>query len=440
MSGARPLGLLGAGLIALTAGGLALHRPGEITLPSLQVTWVFVALMAVAAALYFAAVAVVLRRPARGCFWIVVLVAVAMRAIVLPAPPFLSSDVFRYVWDGKVQDAGINPYRYLPVDPALEQLRDGWIFPHINRAGTARTIYAPMAELVFGAVAAISPSVVAMKAAMCLFELLGVAGIVYVLRAIRQPAERILIYAWNPLAVWAFAGNGHADAIGIGFLGLAIAASVARRQALAGVLLSCAALVKFLPAVVAPALWRRWDWRMPAAAVITALALYGIYIAAGWSLLGYLPGYSAEEDLGSGSGFWLLAGLERIAPLPPFAGRLYIVIAAAALFGLALVVAGRDRRADPIGIARRTALLATATVFAISPHYAWYYPWLALPCCICPIPGVIYLSAAALLLYVNPLDEHFLWPCLLFLPALSLLGREWVGQRAIVRNTACPSA
>ncbi|MGH7153971.1 MAG: hypothetical protein ACREF3_08565, partial [Acetobacteraceae bacterium] len=95
------LGVLGAGLVALTAAGLTLHHPGAITLPSLRVTWVFVALMAAGACMYFLAVVLVVWRPMpRGTLWLVLGVAVILRALVLPAPPFLSSDMFRYVWDG----------------------------------------------------------------------------------------------------------------------------------------------------------------------------------------------------------------------------------------------------------------------------------------------------------------------------------------------------
>ena len=59
----------------------------------------------------------------------VLAVAAAMRLAVLAAPPYLSSDIYRYVWDGRVAAAGINPYRYIPTDPQLEHLRDPEIFP-----------------------------------------------------------------------------------------------------------------------------------------------------------------------------------------------------------------------------------------------------------------------------------------------------------------------
>jgi len=70
-------------------------------------------------------------------------VAVLLRAIALFAPQALSTDIFRYVWDGRVQAAHINPYRFIPADPALAPLRDDSIYPNINRADYAHTIYPP---------------------------------------------------------------------------------------------------------------------------------------------------------------------------------------------------------------------------------------------------------------------------------------------------------
>ena len=436
------LGGLGALLIALTLAGLSLHRPGAVTLPSPRAAHVFVELAALAALVYFAAVATVLRRPMpRGTLWLVLGVALAMRALVLPAPPFLSSDMYRYVWDGKVQNAGISPYLYIPDNPALAKLRDTAIYPHIGRVGSARTIYPPTAQLVFRLVAAISPTVLAMKAAMVGFELLGIGAIIVVLGRVGLPRERVLIYAWNPLTVWAFAGNGHADAIAIGLIGLALLARMGRRDGVTGALLGAATLVKFLPGAVAPAFWRQRDWRLPVTAAAVMVALYACYIGVGWRVLGFLPGYAREEGLDSGMGFWLLAGLDDLVHLPAFAARVYTALAACALAGLAAWVAFRPRpeangsRADMVRVGGDAALLAAATMLALSPHYSWYYAWLALPCCLCPWRSVIYLSAAGLLLDINPLNEHFLWPCLLFVPAIALGLRDLRAARP-ARTTA----
>ena len=80
---------------------------------------------------------------------IVLLIALAVRLIALIAPPFLSTDIYRYVWDGLVQGAGINPFRYIPADSHLAFLRDANIYPNINRRDYAHTIYPPGSQLIF---------------------------------------------------------------------------------------------------------------------------------------------------------------------------------------------------------------------------------------------------------------------------------------------------
>ena len=417
---------LGLILVALTLGGLALHAPGAITLASVGITELFVGLMALAAVAYLLAVrSILVARPPRGAIWLVLGVALALRLPLLVAPPFLSSDVFRYVWDGKVQSAGINPYRYIPADPALAPLRDEAIYPHVNRATYARTIYPPFAELLFSLVARIAPTVIAIKAMMLAFELVGILAVLRLLTMAALPSARLLIYAWNPLTAWAFGGNGHVDALAVGLIGLALLAAAARRPAVAGLLLGGAILVKFLPAAIAPALWRRWDWRLPVACASIVIVLYLIYIGAGWNVLGFLPGYAAEEGIDRGNAFWLLAGIGTLLPVGGWAVTIYEAVAAAALLALAVLIAlGRSVDADPqaeiVRLCGNAAILAAATMIVLSPHYAWYYAWLALPCCVCPLRSVIYLAVGGLLLYLDPWNERFVWASLVFAPTIVL--------------------
>ncbi len=446
----RKLVLFGAILITLTLAGLSLHRPaGAITMPSPRATDIFVGLMAAAGCVYLLAVRVVLRTsPPRLAAWLVLAVALALRLSVLFAPPFLSSDVFRYVWDGKVQTAGINPYRYVPADPVLAPLRDTAVYPLVNRAEYARTIYPPAAQAVFALVARIDPSVLAMKATMVAFEFAAMLAMLRLLDIAGQSRARLLIYAWNPLAVWAFAGNGHVDALAIGLIGLALLARARLRDGLAGALLGAAILVKFLPAAIAPALWRRFDWRMPLACAVVIAALYACYLGAGRHVLGFLPGYAAEEGIDRGDAFWLLAGIGEMARVTPAITALYEALAAVALGTLAFLVAFRiprpaDPGADIVRVCASAAMLAGAAVAALSPHYPWYFAWLALPCCLAPLRSIIYLSVAALLLYLDPFNERFLWASLLYVPAIVLAvldaRRHWPGRiassaQAVERN------
>lgn len=429
----RALIACGVALVALIAGGQSLHDDTELRIGGDTTLMWFVAMQAVAAAIYFHAVARVIRGPARpGDVWLALGVALAMRALPLSCAMFLSSDLFRYIWDGRVQLAGINPYRYLPIDPALESLRDTAIFSHINRADTARTIYPPMAQLVFAAVAWISQTPRAMRVAMVGFEILAIAALARALVLRGQPPARVLIYAWNPLAAWEFAGNGHVDAVAVGCLAVALLARVSDRRAATGLALATATLVKFLPAVAAPALWRRGDWRMPLAGAIAVAALYAVYLGAGWRMLGFLPGYAGEEGVADGSGIWVLAGFARVVALPPWAGPLWMVLVAVGFAAVSVRLLMRPA-ADP---ARAAAYLMVAAMIAVSPHYPWYYPWLAVPAVLAPVWPAIWLAAAAVLLYLSPLHERFVWPSLVFAPALLLAALEAFGRAPAPKKLA----
>src|ERR1700693_2214587 len=94
----------------------------------------------------FAVWLVVRRRWGANALSIILAVAVLARVVALFAPDTLSTDIYRYVWGGRVQAAGINTYRYVPVDPALAFLRDQNIYPHVNRAEYAPTVYPPVAQ------------------------------------------------------------------------------------------------------------------------------------------------------------------------------------------------------------------------------------------------------------------------------------------------------
>ncbi len=437
----KRLALVGSALFLLTLAGVALHRPGDLGVGTPERKDAFVALLAVAASLYLYAVSLV-RRPAppARAVWLVLGVAAMLRLCVLFAPPILSTDVFRYVWDGRVQAAGINPYLYVPSDPALAALRDDDVYPRINRIDSARTIYAPTAELVFAAIGRIAPGVFATKAAIVGFEVLAVLCLLRLLAIARLPASRVLIYAWNPLVIWAFAGNGHVDAVAIGLLALAMLLRARGRDGVAGAVFATCVLVKFLPLVVAPALWRG-RWRVAVAAALATIALYSCYLGAGRHILGFLPDYPADEGLDTGGGFWLLAGLAHLTRASVIPAKLYVALCALCLAGLGLAIM-RTRRL-PLGspddvttLSGQAAALMAAVTVAISPHYPWYFCWLALPCVLMPSRALLWLGVSPVLLYLNPFDETFFWPSLVYGPALLLFVLDTVRPRLPTRRPA----
>ena len=416
------LGVFGGSLFALTMAALSLHQPGSLGVGSIQLKTWFVIVTGISTAVYLVAVIVITRRPGlRHGIWIVLLVAAAMRVPLIISPPFLSTDVYRYVWDGRVQAAGVNPYRYLPVDPALAGLRDDAVYPRINRASYAPTIYPPAAQVIFAAIGRVWSSVTAVKLTMVGFEILAVWCLLRLLSIAKLPAERVLIYAWNPLPVWAFAGNGHIDAAAIGLLSLALLLRVRHRNGWAGMALGMAILTKFLPVVVAPVLWRRRaGWRTVAAAVATIALLYVLYSSVGSHVFGFLNGYDAEEGYGSGQGFWLLAGVSRLVPLTFLITMSYKVACVLLLGGLAAWFAFFRRPDNPVAICGAAGVMMAVLTFAISPHYPWYFAWLAMPCVLAPTPAVLWLSAAPMLLYLETFGDRLVWPSVVYLPAIAL--------------------
>src|SRR3954464_9898022 len=137
--------------------------------------------------------------PARIGLVIVLGFALAMRLALVGIEPLMSTDIYRYVWDGRVQAAGINPYLYVPADPALTALRDAAIYPFINRADYAVTGYPPLAEMFFLLVTRVSESLIAMRLAMVACEAAIVAVLIALLRRLGCPDAAVVAYAWHPL-------------------------------------------------------------------------------------------------------------------------------------------------------------------------------------------------------------------------------------------------
>ncbi len=416
--------VIGFALVTLTAGGAALL----LLSPTGQTVW-FMATLCIASALWLLAVIVVRRGSMpRGGMWMVLVVAAAMRIITFTTPPLLSTDLYRYVWDGRVQRAGINPYRYVPDAPQLAVLRDQMVFPNINRASYAHTIYPPAAEAIFAAAAFLAPGVYGMKAVMAGFDVLSIGCIAALLRLTDRNPTELLIYAWLPLPVWEFAGSGHIDAAATGLMALALLLSVLGQPALLGITLAAATLTKFLPGAVLPVFWRDGRWTLLFAFIATGIALYLPYLGVGRGVFGFLHGYTVEEGLRNGRGIFLLDVLSRFGSLPHWAATAYFVLVLAVLTALsarfAFSGASSGSRSEHIACqARRAAVLGAVLLVAISPHYPWYFSWLAPLVCVTPLASVLWLLAAAPLLAHDSV-EHLIVPLTVYVPAGILALRD----------------
>ena len=412
--------------IALSVLGVALvmlYRIGVRTEGAKDIVW-FLKLIGVQTPLYLATAWLSLRgRESRSVLIIGLIFAALFRLSILFSPPYLSNDIYRYVWDGRVQAAGINPYRYIPADQSLVALRDEKIYPKINRRDYAHTMYPPMAEAIYFLTTRVSESVTWMKATMVGFEAIAVWAIVQLLGSFGLARQRVLIYAWHPLVVWEFAGSGHLDAIVIAFIALALLTCRKNAEVSTGVALACATLVKFFPVVLLPALYKRWSWKTPAAFALSAVVAYLPYLSVGpLGALGFLPGYAGERGMVSGEQFFVLDAVRRLfnAHLPT---GIYLIFALSLLVAMSVWLV-RNQQGDGGGYINSALIIASVFMVLLAPHFPWYFCWLIPFLCFVPSMPVFYLTLASFLLYLTWLpysaDQIFELKALLFVPTMIL--------------------
>ena len=387
---------------------------------------------------------------------IVLVFAAGFRAELIGKRPYLSTDVYRYLWDGRVQVEGINPYRYVPPAPELADLRDGNIYPKIN-SDYAITPYPPMAEMIYAAIYWIAPSsVTAFKSAMSMFDLLTILALVLVLaRAGLEPA-RVVVFAWNPLLIFEAAHSGHIESVFIAFLALAFLAWSHRKPSLTGICLGLATMVKFYPALLLPVflvanngakddhgeamLWRRlpaglltrFNLVLCAAFVLMIALCYTPYLSVGAGVLGSLGSEFRTEGFVEKGGRYFLLALSRKAF--PFSTTAFLILAALLLAGCGVWWLLRQKK-NEIDVARGALALIGSYLLITSPRYPWHYAWLIPYLCFVPRVGWIYLSGATVLLYLlwyTPLEypDVPLWlGAAVYIPAIAFLVLEWWKSR-----------
>lgn len=382
---------------------------------------------------------------------IILIGGVLFRLILVPLdPPRLSTDIYRYIWDGRLQGAGVNPYLYVPVDPRLAKLRDDSIYPNINRKRYAHTIYPPVAQIFFFLVTRVSQSIPGFKGALVLLDLVTIGLVAATLRAIGQPAERVIAYAWHPLPIFEFAGSGHIDALMICFVALALFARARQKFGIAGFALGAATLVKFIPIILLPAIYKRWDKKLPIAFAMTIVICYLPYLlGAGAGVLGFLPQYAKEEGLQSGDRYYLLSLIDYILewcgvvhdlPAAVFTSIALASLGAIAIWAFYRQAALGKENTDQNQWIFPAFILALTFSTLLSPYYPWYYSWIALFLCFAPNSAALGFTLITWPIYRSLFEQSgedlFRFQSRIFLPFFALLALTWIVRKGSLRTTA----
>ena len=341
---------------------------------------------------YFAACALILAtRPVTNRWrWvelgIIFVGALLFRAMLLPLPPGLSHDSWRYLWDARVTLHGYSPYVYPPNDKIFSSLWDQVIYAN-SRYRNSPTIYPPGAQAVYLLSYILAPSnLYFLKGIFIVFDMLtcGVLALLLVRKGLDP--RRILIYAWCPLPIVEYAVQGHVDVITITFTALSILSATSTRRGsrvLTGFFIGMATLTKIYPILLLVAIMRRRDWALLATCAATIILAYIPYLILGHGqVLGYISSYSGEQ--GGNAGVVQLAiysisqnhGFKLAATV-----MLQHIVDVVVVCGMSLVVL-LLRLFKGISIEAGTMLLI-GTFLAISAHvFPWYIPallpWIAI--------------------------------------------------------------
>jgi alpha-1,6-mannosyltransferase len=323
--------------------------------------------------------------------------AALWHVLFLRMAPGFDDDIHRYVWDGRLQRLGYNPYLLVPSDPALAGL-------HTSETRTLNnpevpSPYPPGAQLFFRAVTSIHESTLALKVAFVACDFALVFVLLDILRCTRQAEHWVLAYAWHPLLAIEVAGSGHVDIVGVLLLLVSAASLLRRWRAVAAISFGLAVAVKFLPIVLLPLYWKRVRLRDAALAAIGIALLYVPFLNHGRIPIGSLGTYVQRFRFNDP----VFATLERVAAPQLVAGLALLLGSLTAIW---------MRRKSTEGSSDAFAWPMAASLLCAPVVYPWYMLWM--------LPFLRSTSTLPILVWtLSILPTYYVWH-------LRAVGRPWL--------------
>ena len=341
----------------------------------------FIALSLAAGVLYVTGVCVVERfiLPPSALL-VIVLGGLFFRLCLLPRPPALSSDVYRYQWEGRVERLHINPYTVYPAMPTLRALED-----HLHPIETGRTVstlYPPLAEWSFSWVSTIA----GYKLLYTGFDLAALGVLAALLVVSGRPLHRLLIYAWNPCVLISFAMSGHHDSLAIFTLLAAVLFAMLRKSALSLTFLALSAISKFFSVLLLPSILRRTGKLYASLFAVVVGLSYLPFCGAGRRLFKGLSDYVAGWE-GNDSLFRLIRAAGNSKPQAELVAATLLLI---------LVAYASRRHLEPTAAG---LVLISGLLFLSPTAFPWYFTWIVPFLCFDACAPLLLLSITSVLGY-----------------------------------------
>ncbi len=377
--------------------------------------------------LYLTAVFLVIKlMPKQKTSWrltgIIIFLAIIFRVCLIPSDPaVLSKDMYRYIWDGRVQQNGINPYLYPPQAAELENLRDNQIFPNINRKDYP-TLYPAGAQVFFRLFyVLVGDSVTAYKGIMVFFDIMTLLVLTALLRTYGFKASRIIVYAWNPLVIFEIAYSGHLEGLTVFLMVAALYLYTIHKKIPGIIMLALSAAVKLYPALLLAAFLNRGD-RIKGIITFSAtiMLLYLPFLGAGSKISGFLPVYLKNPYESFNLGLKNL--LMRLIPGLDYHLLSLLFIIALGIVGLVVFLKGKE---DIEVIRYAYILVGSLMILMPASLHPWYViliiPFLA----IYPHPAWLVFTCTVTLSYLKYTSPKGIMPTWIllieYLPLVALL-------------------
>lgn len=411
-------------------------------------TVIFLIIYTILFILYFCGVKVSeRRRSGKIDVFVILLFAVAFRAVSISGEMIHENDIYRYLWDGKTAKHGINPYKYAPSNlfmyeedyeedyyddfydvtysaenfaqedaerlNTLIKLRDENPM-HFERIGHKHvpTIYPPVAQIIFWLSSVLSAdSIVIMKLVFFMFEMGTIAVLLLMLKHFKLPLKYVLVYAWSPLVVMQFANSGHYDPVAIFFMMLSIYLVCIRHEVKGALFLCLSFLSKFFAVVLLP-FTLGFGKRILAPFINMAVLFYVPYFL--WNQTGVAGVFEGlmtyNEQWAYNASIFAVVHAMIKSIFPAFIGNYYpakIIVSIGYL--CFLYVLWREKKGDHLDMMRR-CFLAVGGLFIINPvGDPWYYCWVIPFLCFFHCRSWLILSWLLAFSYLNfHNDIHFL--------------------------------
>lgn len=224
--------------------------------------------------------------------WLIIS-AIALRLLFLFSEPALSDDVYRYIWDGRLWHAGINPFTYLPEHIINKDINIDGIDQNLYEKLNSKhyySVYPPFSQVIFYLSTIISVdnlwiSIIVIRVSILFAEVISFFAILKILEHLKLPKKHLAIYALNPLIIVELSGNLHFEAWLIAFLLLSFLMLLKNRILFSALFMALSIASKLWPLMFLPLFFGKLKFNL-------LFRYYGLVLI--FILLSFLPLFDLE--------------------------------------------------------------------------------------------------------------------------------------------------